>query len=56
MLSNFGRFVTGERIMEAVKWGWVNMLAIEKHDVGPPASVSKNQKAEQDKVVFSRIN
>lgn len=25
--------------MEAVKWGWVNMLAIEEHDMGS-ASVS----------------
>lgn len=33
-LSTFKRFVTGERIMKAVKWGCVNMPAVEEHDVG----------------------
>lgn len=40
MLSTFVRFVTGERIMEAVKWGCVNMLAIEEHAAGLPVSQS----------------
>lgn len=38
MLSTFERFVTEERIMEAVKWGCVNMSGVEEHDVGQPAS------------------
>lgn len=38
MLSTFERFVTGERIMEAVKWGCVNMPGVEEHGVGQPAS------------------
>lgn len=33
VLSTFERFVTGERIMEAVKWGCVKMLGVEEHDV-----------------------
>lgn len=33
-LSTFERFVTGERIMTAVKWGCVNMPAVEEDDVG----------------------
>lgn len=33
-LSTFKRFVTRERIMKAVKWGFVNMPAVEEHDVG----------------------
>lgn len=37
-LSTFERFVTGERIMEAVKWGCVNMPGVEEQDVGRPAS------------------
>lgn len=40
MLSTFERFVTGERIMEAVKWGCVNMPGVEEHVVGQPASWS----------------
>lgn len=40
MLSTFERFVTGERIMEAVKWGCVNMPGVEEHDVGQPTSQS----------------
>jgi len=40
MLSTFERFVTGERIMETVKWGCVNMPAAEEHDVGLLASQS----------------
>ena len=40
MLSTFERFVTGERIMKAVKWGCVNMLGGEEHNVGQPASQS----------------
>lgn len=36
----FERFVTGERIMEAVKWGCVNMPVVEEHDVGQPTSQS----------------
>lgn len=34
MLSTFERFVTGERIMKAVKWGYINMPAAEEHNVG----------------------
>ena len=37
-LSTFERFVTGERIMEAVKWGCVNVPGVEEHDVGQPTS------------------
>lgn len=33
-LSTFERFVTGERIMKALKWGCVNMPAVEEDDVG----------------------
>lgn len=39
-LSTFKRFVTRERIMKAVKWGFVNMPAVEEHDVGQPTSQS----------------
>lgn len=38
ILSTFERFVTGERIMETVKWGCVNMPGVEEHDVGQPTS------------------
>lgn len=41
--------------MEAVKWGWVNMLAIEEHDMGLPASVSKNQKHEKEERFFQQL-
>lgn len=37
-LSTFERFVTGERIMEAMKQGCVIMPGVEEHDVGQPTS------------------
>lgn len=33
-LSTFERFVTGTRIIEAMKWACANMPAVEEQDVG----------------------
>lgn len=44
MLSTFERFVTVERITEAVKWGCVNMPAVEEHRVGLPANFTASTK------------
>lgn len=45
MLSTFERFVTRERIIEAVKWACVNMPAVKEHGVVLPASQSPKVKS-----------